>query len=74
MHDLPHRKVNIELPLGLRLRGRSRQLNFEILAVAAIDDAFDPLEVSAEVVDQLGMTEIDVQSRRGVPELPQRVA
>jgi hypothetical protein len=47
-------------------------MNFEVMAMAAVNNPFGSLEVSAEVVDQLWMTEIDVQGRRRTPELPQR--
>jgi hypothetical protein len=62
IHDLPHGKVDVELPSGLRFGRRRGQLNLEIVAVAAVDNALGPLEVSAQVVDELGMTEIDVQA------------
>jgi hypothetical protein len=41
---------------------RSRQFDLKVMPVAAVDNALGSLEVSAEVGDQLWMTEKDVQA------------
>jgi hypothetical protein len=61
---LPDREVDIEFASRLRLGGRSGHMNFKVMAMPPADNALGSLKLRAEVVDQLWMTDIDVQGRR----------
>jgi hypothetical protein len=61
---LPDREVDIEFASRLRLGGRSGHMNFKVMAMPPADNEFGSLKLRAEVVDQLWMTDIDVQGRR----------